>query len=843
MAARISSSAHSWKPPTNLHVITILSLLAALTFRSTSALTLNLTTFTVATDNFCFGDSTDYYNNATIEAGSLVLTKMVTWKTGRVTYNESVHLWDAASNSLADFSTHFSFVIDSFGKKPYADGLAFFLAPVGFPMPAQEGSGLGMVSGRELYNASSFPFVAVEFDTFENERFIDRPSDHVGIDVGSMESVAWVRWNSSVLDGKPCEAWINYDAASKELSVLFTGFDNNVAILQSLNYTIDLRKILPEFVCLGFGAATGQFSAVHSIRSWWFDSKLVALNETSNIAPPPNQVIGSAQPVSARSRIGLISGSVSGAIVVLIVLVVGFIVWRKRGSNKELRLGMDEEFENETGPKRYSYKELQRATRNFDEKNKLGEGGFGGVYKGLIDKTTVAIKRVSKESRQGVKEYASEIRVISKLRHRNLVQLLGWCHERDEMLLVYEFMPNRSLDTHLFKSEIALTWASRFKIAQGLASALLYLHEGCNQYVVHRDIKSSNVMLDSAFNTKLGDFGLARLVDHLKISETTNLAGTRGYIDPESVITGKTTKQSDLKISETTVLAGTRGYIDPESIITGKTTKQSDIYSFGVLAIEISCGRKPIDDHAPENEVSLVDWVYDLNHEGKLLDAVDPRLENDYNEAELQCLLLVGLWCAQPTQVSRPTIRQASLVLNFEAPLPTLPDRFPNTLSYFQQPATGPNGCSIYNQSNTEPSMATTSSSVHSIPTDSIQMRPRYFKPIKTEEAVNARLLRASAPHQQLRASWAKLRTYKTRVWMPLSLSDDIRLVDAGDWETDIFYGGNNSSASSSIFHSEQCKKKPLALCPEALNSLPIEIFSVSKGICSNETADDKLVV
>ncbi|CAM8907010.1 unnamed protein product [Rhodiola kirilowii] len=653
MAACISSSAHSWTPPTNLHVITILSLLAALTtFRSTSALTLNLTTFTGTTDNFLFGNDTNYNNSATIEAGSLVLTKNVTHTTGLVTYNDSVHLWDNASNSLADFSTHFSFVINSFGEEQYGDVLAFFLAPVGFPMSGETS------------------IISVEFGTFQN----DPPDDHVWIELGSMGFVAKVKWKSGVLDGKPCEAWINYDAASKELSVVFTGFDNNVTVLQSLNYTIDLRS-LPEFVCLGFRASTGAYySQLHSVQSWWFDSKLVTPNETSNIAPPPNQVIGSAQPVSVR--IGLISGSVSGAIVVLIVLVVGFIVWRKRGSNKELRLRMDEEFENETGPKRYSYKALQRATTKFDEKNKLGEGGFGGVYKGLIDRKTVAIKRVSKGSRQGVKEYASEVRVISKLRHRNLVQLLGWCHERDEMLLVYEFMPNRSLDTHLFKSEIALTWASRFKIAQGLASALLYLHEGCNQYVVHRDIKSSNVMLDSAFNAKLGDFGLARLVDHLKISETTNLAGTRGYIDPESVITGK-------------------------------TTKQSDVYSFGILALEICCGRKPIDDQAPENEVSLVDWVYELNHEGKLLDAVDPRLEKDYNEAELQCLLLVGLWCAQPTQVSRPTIRQASLVLNFEAPFPTLPDRFPNSLSYLQQPATGPNGSSIYSQSNTE-------SSVHS---------------------------------------------------------------------------------------------------------------------------------
>ncbi|CAM8990503.1 unnamed protein product [Rhodiola kirilowii] len=431
-------------------------------------------------------------------------------------------------------------------------------------------------------------------------------------------------------------------------------------------------------------AATGTYSEIHSIQSWSFDSNLVVLNETaSDIAPAP---IGpTTQPLPIRSRTGLIAGSVSGAIVALVGLLVGFIVWRKRSSDKDhLSMGMDEEFVNQSGPKRYSYKALLRATCQFDDKNnKLGEGGFGGVYKGFIDGTTVAIKRVSKGSKQGVKEYASEVRVISKLRHRNLVQLLEWCHEQDEMLLVYEFMPNGSLDTHLFEPKIALTWALRFKIAQGLASALLYLDEGCDQYVVHRDIKSSNVMLDSAFNAKLGDFGLARLVDHQKISETTDIAGTRGYIDPESVMNGK-------------------------------ITKQSDIYSFGVLLLEIASGRKPIDLQAPENEVSLVDWTYDLEHEGKLLDGADPRLDNEYNEAELQCLLIVGLWCAQPTQVYRPTIRQASLVLNSEAPLPTLPDRVPNLLSYLHGHSARPNGPS-FNESYTEPSIATTASSINYI--------------------------------------------------------------------------------------------------------------------------------
>jgi serine/threonine protein kinase len=161
------------------------------------------------------------------------------------------------------------------------------------------------------------------------------------------------------------------------------------------------------------------------------------------------------------------------------------------------------------------------------------------------------------------------------------VQLIGWCHGRGELLLVYEFMPNKSLDTHLFTGESLLIWAMRYKAAQGLASALLYLHEEWEQCVVHRDIKSSNIMLDSYFNAKLGDFGLARLVDHLKESQTT-------------------------------VLAGTMGYMAPECVTTGKASKESDVYSFGIVALEIACGRKPIKHNAPEDQVVMIEWVWEL---------------------------------------------------------------------------------------------------------------------------------------------------------------------------------------------------------------------------------------
>lgn len=161
---------------------------------------------------------------------------------------------------------------------------------------------------------------------------------------------------------------------------------------------------------------------------------------------------------------------------------------------------------------------------------KLGiQGGFGGVYRGYLMELgmTAAVKKIKRDSKQAKKEYITEVKIISQLRHRNLVQLIGWCHDEVEFLLVYEFMPNGSLDSHLFGNMSLLTWAVRYKISLGLAFALLYLHEEWEQCVVHRDIKSSNVMLDSNLNVKLGDFGLARLMDHHELgSQTTRLVGT-----------------------------------------------------------------------------------------------------------------------------------------------------------------------------------------------------------------------------------------------------------------------------------------------------------------------------
>ncbi|GLT98035.1 hypothetical protein SLE2022_155630 [Rubroshorea leprosula] len=353
-----------------------------------------------------------------------------------------------------------------------------------------------------------------------------------------------------------------------------------------------------------------------------------------------------------KKRNGIPVGSIVA--VCLFLSGLGFILffyWKngKGRSRDELSpdVSFGDEFGNGMGPREFSYNELSIATKNFVADEKLGEGGFGSVYKGFLRdlNTNVAVKKVSRRSKQGIKEYISEVKIISRLRHKNLVNLIGWCHEK-ELLLVYEFMPNGSLDAHLFKGRSLLPWKLRHKIVQDVASALLYLHEEGDFCVLHRDIKTNNIMLDFTFNAKLGDFGLARLVDHEKGSRTT-------------------------------LLAGTMGYIAPECHRTGKSSKESDIYSFGVVTLEIACGRRSLEPRYDEDQASLVAWVWQAYGNQRLLDVIDKTLSEDFDLKEMECLLIVGLWCVHPIYSMRPSIEQAIQVLNFEAPLPNLPSEMP----------------------------------------------------------------------------------------------------------------------------------------------------------------------
>nr|XP_051186883.1 L-type lectin-domain containing receptor kinase IX.1-like isoform X3 [Lolium perenne]XP_051186884.1 L-type lectin-domain containing receptor kinase IX.1-like isoform X3 [Lolium perenne]XP_051186886.1 L-type lectin-domain containing receptor kinase IX.1-like isoform X3 [Lolium perenne] len=309
---------------------------------------------------------------------------------------------------------------------------------------------------------------------------------------------------------------------------------------------------------------------------------------------------------------------------------------------------MEHDFRHGVGPRRFRYGELAAATDNFAAKRKIGRGGFGPVYRGYLSEEGrhVAIKALSKElSVQGLKEFHAEVAIMPQLRHRYVVRLVGWCARRRGLALVYELMPGGSLDTHLYSPDRHLTWPERYKIALQLGSALRYLHTECDQCVVHGDIKPANVMLDASGNAKLGDFGLARLVNHGAEPQTTQ------------------------------VVAGTVGYIDPEFVSSRRPSAESDVYSFGVVLLEIACGRRPTTSRRSDQAASaaLLASVRDMYRRNVILEAADRRLDGEFDRMQMERLLVTGLWCAHHYPVQRPSVAQALDVLRSEgAELPVL---------------------------------------------------------------------------------------------------------------------------------------------------------------------------
>nr|CAD1828322.1 unnamed protein product [Ananas comosus var. bracteatus] len=612
-------------------------------------------------------------NGTIINLTKDVLDDSITNSSGRAIYKDLVPLWDRTTGEAASFTTSFSFVIkprDALDYNFSGDGLAFFISRYPSELPNFSGGGyLGLFNETNAFNSPGNQLVAVEFDTHRNDW--DSNDNHVGVDVNSIKSDSFLNWPESMCNGRKATAWIQYNASTTKLGV-FLSYDDNPTFDGSYNLScsIDLTKLLPEKVVIGFSAATGNYAELHQILSWNFVSTFEPKKDTSSPSPnasPPQPLFAPAthsanEGSKKKSKIAIVAASAASAGVVLFLVgVVWVFLWRKKSTkgkeikdtakeediqNKEKHEDYDELIDNEIeegqGPHRYPYSELAAATNNFDEARKLGQGGFGSVYIGFLNNRHVAIKRVSKDSQQGRKEYISEVKIISRLRHRNLMQLEGWCHERGDFLLVYELMPNGSLDFHLHCTRSVLSWPARYNIAQGLASALLYLHKEWEKCVVHRDIKTSNIMLDSSFNSKLGDFGLARVINHDRTSWTTALAGTLGYLAPECADTGK-------------------------------ASTQTDIYSFGVVLLEIACGRRPIEPRETPSKVRLVDWVWELYARNAILEAADGRLGGEFELHEMERLMVVGLWCVNPDCTLRPSIKQTISVLQFEAPLPNLP--------------------------------------------------------------------------------------------------------------------------------------------------------------------------
>lgn len=571
--------------------------------------------------------------------GVLRLTNKSPRFVGHAFYETPIKFKNSTDGKVFSFSTTFAFAIVPEYKKLGGHGFAFAIAKSKDLKGSFPSQYLGLMNDKTVGKFSNH-VVAVEFDTVKDLAFKDINDNHVGIDINSMisdvsvDASSFNRDNSKkegirLQSGKTIQAWIDYDSSVGRLDVTLS-LSSKKPSVPILSLPVDLSPIFMQYMYVGFSASTGLLASSHYVSGWSF----MVNGQAQSLELPLLPSI----PGSKLNRTWLALGG-SSAVAVFLILAIGISLYVvKRVKNRDVV----EPWELDIGPHRFSYKELKKATRGFRDKGLLGFGGFGRVYKGTLpnSNTQVAVKQISHDSKQGLQEFVTEVAIIGRLRHRNLVPLQGWCRHKSDLLLVYDFMPNGSLDKYIYDDPVTvLTWEQRFKIIKDVASALVYLHEEWEQTVIHRDIKAGNVLLDSEMNGRLGDFGLAKLYEHGANPSTTKVVGTLGYLAPEL------TK-------------------------TGKPTTSSDVYALGALLLEVVCGRRPIEAKAMPEELVLVDWVWDKWKEGYILDVVDPRLKGEYDEIEVILVIKLGLMCSSNTPRRRPSTRQVVRYLEGEAPLP-----------------------------------------------------------------------------------------------------------------------------------------------------------------------------
>ncbi|KAL8129164.1 hypothetical protein V2J09_018319 [Rumex salicifolius] len=476
-----------------------------------------------------------------------------TSSSGTVIYNSPVQFFDPDSNTTASFSTTFSFSIVNINPGSSGDGLAFFLSPDNETL-GSPGGFLGLVNSSQL---TKNRFVAVEFDTRLDEHFDDPSDNHVGLDIESLISVKTANLGSYGVDlksGKSINAWIDYKNDDMKLMV-FVSKSGSKPETPVLKVNVDLSGYLKEFMYLGFSGSTEGSTEAHKIESWSF--------QTFGFSPlrprlrPPHNVSDSAVIVipqvpkirakADKKRVGLGVGIAVPAFCCALMVIFGWVSIKKWNGIKQQR---SFKAENVPGPREFTYKELKLATKGFHSGQIIGRGAFGTVYKAIFVSSGCisAIKRSKQHTIEGKSDFLAELSIIACLRHKNLVQLQGWCTEKDELLLVYEFMPNGSLD---------------------------------------------------------------RL---------------------------------------------------------GTASDKTDVFSYGVVVLELACGRRPIERETDgQRMVNLVDFVWGLYGEGKIVEAADERLKGEFVKEEIEMLLMVGLSCAHPDFNERPNMRRVLQILNNES--------------------------------------------------------------------------------------------------------------------------------------------------------------------------------
>ncbi|MED6168861.1 Protein NSP-INTERACTING KINASE 3 [Stylosanthes scabra] len=346
---------------------------------------------------------------------------------------------------------------------------------------------------------------------------------------------------------------------------------------------------------------------------------------------PPDALRGQSDGSSKENHhVAVAFGASFGAAFVFVIIIV-FLVWWRYRHNKQIFFDVNEQYDPEVRLghlKRYTFKELRAATDHFNSKNILGRGGFGIVYKArLTDGTVVAVKRLKDYNAAGGEiQFQTEVETISLAVHRNLLRLCGFCSTQNERLLVYPYMANGSVASRLkdhIHGQPALDWTRRKRIALGTARGLVYLHEQCDPKIIHRDVKAANILLDEDFEAVVGDFGLAKLLDH---------------------------RDSHV----TTAVRGTVGHIAPEYLSTGQSSEKTDVFGFGILLLELITGHKALDFGRAANQKGvMLDWVKKLHQDGRLNQMVDKDLKGNFDLVELEEMMLEGDGLAERWEASQ----------------------------------------------------------------------------------------------------------------------------------------------------------------------------------------------
>ncbi|KAK4259821.1 hypothetical protein QN277_006114 [Acacia crassicarpa] len=581
------------------------------------------------------------YSNATVESGILSLTHDQVFSIGRALYPQKIPTKNPNSSYVHPFSTSFIFAMAPYKDVLPGHGFVFLFTPVRGIQGTNSAQHLGFLNFTNNGDSGNHVF-GVEFDVFMNQEFDDINDNHVGIDVNSLKSVAshdagfWTEDQNDksfqelrLNDGENYQVWIDYQDSLINVTMAKVGTKRPRRPL--LSVPLNLSEVFEDEMYVGFTSATGQLVQSHKILAWSFSNSNFSLSEALITSGLPSFVLPKD---SIFKSTGFIAGFTIGVFFILcfIVLVTLFLIQRRRRKARE-REAM-EDWELEYWPHRIPYEEIESATKGFSEENVIGIGGNGKVYKGILGESEIAVKRISHEN-NGMREFLAEIASLGRLKHRNLVKLRGWCKkDTGNFLLIYDYMENGSLEKRVFENEEddkILNCEQRMRILKDVASGVLYLHEGWEVKVVHRDIKASNVLLDKELNGRLGDFGLALM------------------------------HNNNGEVAGTTKVVGTVGYMAPEMMKTGRASTQSDVYMFGILVLEVMCGRRPIEEGKP----SLVEWVWQLKAQGQILSAMDERMraKGEVNEQQVETLLNLGLLCAYPDPKARPTMRQALKVL------------------------------------------------------------------------------------------------------------------------------------------------------------------------------------